>query len=282
VARDLPTDLGVPDHQLVESYFARDDAEQVGSHWDCGSGADGAPRPWDGEGPRGLTADQAERLRHAVAGDIRHAEQHEPGSVPGGWLRWPETVLRSRADWRRTLAAEIRRAVASIAGSVDYTYRRPSRRSHTLTGAGRQVVLPSLHRPVPEVAVVCDTSGSMDADLLARVLAEVDAILASTGLRAAGMATSSVDTEVHARRRVRRASEVDLAGGGGTDMGVGIAAAAAQRPRPELIVVLTDGFTPWPHERPRGIRVVVGLLQTDGGTPDDPPSWAKAVGITAH
>ena len=38
---------------------------------------------------------------------------------------------------------------------------------------------------------------------------------------------------------------IRLEGGGGTDMGAGLDAAAALRPRPDLIIVLTDGFTPW-------------------------------------
>jgi predicted metal-dependent peptidase len=81
-------------------------------------------------------------------------------------------------DWRRALAAELRKAVADTAGAVDYTYRRPSRRA---TAVGN-VVLPALRRPVPEVAVVCDTSGSMSDDLLAASLAEVDGLLRALGL----------------------------------------------------------------------------------------------------
>jgi predicted metal-dependent peptidase len=38
-------------------------------------------------------------------------------------------------------------------------------------------VLPTLFRPLPEVAIVCDTSGSMHDRLLARALAEVEGVL---------------------------------------------------------------------------------------------------------
>lgn len=289
VAADLPADLGAPAHQLAERYFALRPAKQVrdssgSADWDCGSGADGLPRPWDGSGDAagesGLTGDQADRLRHRIAEELRQQAARQPGSVPGGWLRWAETIAPSRTDWRRVLAAEVRRAVAAVAGSVDYTYRRPSRRSHTETSGEPHAVLPSLYRPVPEVAVVCDTSGSMGEDLLSRALAELDGILTRAGLRSAGLAALAVDTEVHDARRIRRAAQVKLAGGGGTDMGAGIAAALARRPRPELIVVLTDGFTPWPDEPPRGVRVVVGLLRTPfEEPPPQPPSWARTVEI---
>jgi predicted metal-dependent peptidase len=73
---------------------------------------------------------------------------------------------------------------------------------------------------------------------------------------------------------------VQLAGGGGTDMGSGIESAAALRPRPSVVIVLTDGYTPWPDQPPPGIRVIVGLL-TEGMRPPGwaPPEWAQTVVI---
>jgi predicted metal-dependent peptidase len=182
-------------------------------------------------------------------------------------------VLPSRVDWRRVLAAEIRHAIAAVAGSVDYSYRRPSRRA----AAAFPAVLPTLHRPVPQVAVVCDTSGSMHDELLARALAEVEGILTRAGLRSAGLRVLAVDTDVHAVSRVSRARDVVLAGGGGTDMGRGLDAAVALRPRPSIVIVLTDGFTPWPADPPRGVRVVIGVLVDIEGLVPDLPAWSRPV-----
>ena len=136
-------------------------------------------------------------------------------------------------------------------------------------------MLPALRRPVPEVAVVCDTSASMTADLLAMVLAEVEGLLRSLGL-ARQVRVLACDTAVAPAQRVSSARQVQLIGGGGTDMGAGIAAAAALRPRPAVTVVLTDGFTPWPRVPPKGMRVVVGLL---GEQAPEAPSWARAVRV---
>jgi Putative metallopeptidase domain len=88
---------------------------------------------------------QGELPRFEVAADI-HARP--PGTVPGGWHRWAESVLPSRTDWRRALAAEVRRGVTYASGAVDYSYRRPARRSHL----NDDIVLPSLMRPVPDIA----------------------------------------------------------------------------------------------------------------------------------
>jgi hypothetical protein len=270
LAPDLPSTLGCEPGGLAESYYEHADAGP--RRWDCGSGADGRRRP--GESGQGIDAQQAELLRLGVAAEIQRAAAQEPGSVAGGWLRWAETILPSRIDWRQVLAAEVRSAVATVAGRVDYSYRRPSRRAHL----SRDVVLPTLHRPVPEVAIVCDTSGSMHDRLLARALAEVEAVLARAGLRQTQVRVLAVDTDVHAARRVSRAAQVELSGGGGSDMGAGIDAAAELRPRPSVVIVLTDGFTPWPARPPAGMRVVVGLLGDGRGPPSSaPPEWARTV-----
>jgi Mg-chelatase subunit ChlD len=72
-------------------------------------------------------------------------------------------------------------------------------------------------------------------------------------------------------------------GGGGTDMGAGITAAARLRPRPSVVVVLTDGMTPWPAEPPKGMQVVVGMIDTGakGSRPWAAPGWARVVAIDA-
>jgi predicted metal-dependent peptidase len=267
-ARDLPVDLGVAPHRLAEEYFAGD--PQGARPWDCGSGADGSSRPGDSDGVSGL---QAQLIRARTAVNVQDAQKSAPGSVPGGLLRWAHGVTEPSVDWRRVLAAELRRACAWASGQVDHSYSRPSRRASVM----HPVVLPRLVRPVPEVAVVADTSGSIDDRMLATVVGEIDGIATRAGLRS-GLPVVVVDAQVYTVRRVTRAAQLDLAGGGGTDVGAGIAAAAALRPRPSVIVVLTDGLTPWPDLPPRGTKVIVGLL---GNHSAAPPRWARVVRIAA-
>ncbi|MGV9387357.1 hypothetical protein ACWDRB_67125 [Nonomuraea sp. NPDC003707] len=74
--------------------------------------------------------------------------------------------------------------------------------------------------------------------------------------------------------------------GSGTDLRPGIAKALRASPRPDVIVVLTDGQTPWPQER-LASRVVVGLFSRTKRSyesdpdyvPDTPPPWARVVDI---
>jgi predicted metal-dependent peptidase len=279
----LPRDFGAADGLLAEQYFAagttdRSDQENpdqenpdqkpAGTWLDCGSGADGQPRP--DQGSPNQPEWQADLVRRQVAQEIvSHGKT--AGKVPAGLLRWAQDVMEPKVNWRSVLKAELRRAVAEVSGAVDYSYRRPSRRA-SVSG---NVVLPALRRPVPQIAIVCDTSASMTDDLLAGALAEVDGLLRALGL-ARQVRVLACDTAVETAQRVSSARQVQLTGGGGTDMVAGIAAAIALRPRPAVTVVLTDGYTPWPALAPKGTRVLVGLLGLEA--PDAPP-WARSVRV---
>lgn len=243
---------------------------------DCGSGAHGVPTSWDlGEGGADgtgvLSPVEAEALRRQTAEAIR-AHQRSRGSVPGGWRRWAEQTLEPVVDWRKALTGAVREAAAWAGGAVDYTYRRPSRRTPALGG---RVVLPSLRRPLPRVAVVVDTSGSMGDDDLAAALAEISGVLREVGIGGNRVAVLACDADVQAVARVTAVDQVELAGGGGTDMRVGIRAALAAAEPPQIVVVLTDGCTPWPDE-PVSCRLIVALI---GPEAPEPPAWAETVRI---
>jgi len=278
-----PSDLGLDDDRLAEEYASAlrvaPPTPPLEPCHDCGSAAHGRDRPWErgggrdaeggaGDGPA-IDGPTADLLRRQVAVDVV-AHGRRAGDVPAGLLRWADALLRPRVDWRRALRSEVRRGIREAAGLVDYSYRRPSRRSGAVPG----VVLPSLRRPVPEVALVCDTSGSISGAALDRVVAEVDGVVRAVGVD--GVRVLSVDAAVHDVRRVRGVGSLRLQGGGGTDMGVGVAAAAALRPRPSVVIVLTDGETPWPAAPPAGVRVVVALL---GDAAPSPPDWARTVRV---
>ena len=243
----------------------------------CGSCATGQQEPWE-EGPPdssspGTSRAEGEMIRREVARQIQEHSRTR-GDVPGHWSRWAEEKLRPRIDWRKELAAAVRHAVADVAGAVDYSYRKPSRRQGQV-GNGK-VVLPALRRPVPSVAVVVDTSGSMDDTMLAQALAEVSGILKGMGQKE-GVHVLSVDAQVHACRKVFRTGQVQLTGGGGTDMGKGLSAVAKLRPVPQVAVVITDFYTPWPELPPKNVKVIGVALGSSNCT--NAPQWIKVVRV---
>lgn len=267
----LPEQVGCERGRLAEEYFHQLRADESPCP-ECGSGAHAVPRDWDllDEAVR-ISPEAAHLLRCQVADEVLQRCGRDPGSVPAGWERWARRLRESKVDWRSVLAAHLRQGIAAVTGSYDYTYQRPSRRARAV----RPGVIPALQRPVPDVAIVCDTSGSMNEELLGQVLAEVDGILRNVGVRRSQVRVLACDAAVHKVERVTSARQVTLVGGGGTDMGAGIAAAAALRPRPNVVVVLTDGYTPWPPEPPPRTSVVVALLAAGCDFP--PPPWAKVV-----
>ncbi len=283
--RDLPghddvglgADLSAEEHYATLSRLPPVDGAGtgvLGPGDGCGSGCDGVPRshelPPDAE--VGLDPVDAREVRRRVAIDYtEHARQR--GDEAGEAWRWARQVLEPRTAWEPLLAKAVRRAVGWAAGRGDYTYSRPSRRASSVAG----VVLPGMRRPVPRVAMVVDTSASVDDALLARALGEVDGVLRALGIAGRDVTVYSCDAAVHTVQRVRRARDTLLAGGGGTDLRVGLAAAAGQRPRPDVVVVLTDGDTPWPPAPPPGSSVVVALLgRSRAGLPPT-PTWATRV-----
>jgi len=272
----LPQSLGWAPGRLAEEYFRADRRRDPLEEPDCGSGADAHPRPWEmiaaGESG-GLPRGEQHLIRSQVASQALSYAREGMGRLPASWRRWAEDVLEPKVDWRRLLAAEVRKGVAAVAGLVDYTYQRPSRRA----GVSPDVILPAMQRPTPEVVVVCDTSASMTQEQLAQVLSEVGALLRGVGVARRRLRVVAVDAAVHTVKRVSKVGQVDLVGGGGTDMSAGLAAVARLRPRPSVVVVLTDGMTPWPAVAPRGFQVVVALVGTGREWPV--PSWARVVHV---
>ncbi|MEU4084980.1 vWA domain-containing protein [Streptomyces aureus] len=268
-----PRRFGLPEGRLFEEYVGQ--LPPTAQAPDCGPGAHGRSVPWELTGPGGparLGDVEAQALRRQTA-DAMRAHQRTRGTLPGGWQRWAEEVLEPTVDWRQALSGAVREAAAWAGGAVDYTYRRPSRRTPALRG----VVLPSLRRPLPRVAVVIDTSGSMGDAELAAALGEVTGVLREVGIRGNRVTVLACDADVHAVSRVTAIEQITLGGGGGTDMRVGIEAALATAERPNIVVVLTDGLTPWPEEHPP-CRVIAALI---GSSAPQPPDWVETVRIPA-
>ncbi|MFC4014926.1 VWA-like domain-containing protein [Nonomuraea purpurea] len=246
-----PDALGLPEGLLAERYADLLDLIDVPDHLvACGR----APFT----GPSVMTALERELLTRAVAAEI-----DARGTAPAGWRRWAETTLRPEVDWRTLLAALVRRGLTQAAGRVDFSYRRPSRRAPSAPG----IVLPALVRPLLRVHVIVDTSGSIADDTLSRALGELNGILRATGNRRVDV--TCCDAAAHPVQRVRDLAQVELVGGGGTDLRPGFEAAA----RADVVIVLTDGDTPWPERRPRPYTMICLF---DGGAA---PEWASSVRI---
>ncbi|WP_420443133.1 DUF2201 family putative metallopeptidase [Candidatus Poriferisodalis sp.] len=243
---------------------------------DCGSAATGITPHWEPPADPHTPSDtQARMLRRRTAQHALDHEQQDPDTVPEALLRWAHEQLDPQIDWRRALAAALRRAAHHRTGDNDYTWTRPPRRPNPHTPHG-EILRPATSRPIPDLAVIVDTSGSMDADDHNTAIAEIDAICARV-TPGHHIDYYAVDTKTRARQRITNTRQLPLHGGGGTDMAAGINTAA--QTRPTAIIVLTDGHTPWPDQPPPGQPTTVAVLIGDDAPTLDIPHWIQTIHI---
>ena len=275
----FPETFDMSDLLPAEHYYRhlRDNAAAVEVPVGCGSGCHAHHVPHELQQADDALSDLDRKLlKRATASQItEHHKTHGIGSVPEGLARWAEQTLRPRVDWRQQLATALRTSTHHKTGAMDYSWQRPSRRQQP-----HDVVLrPAMTRPIPSVTIVVDTSGSMTEDELDRALTEIGAIIA-TVVPGDSVRVLSVDTEVHTDQHIHNANQISLQGCGGTDMAAGIAAAAETSP--DAIVVITDGWTPWPPTRPPGVRLVIAALTDDDCDQHDVPGWIQTIDVSEH
>jgi predicted metal-dependent peptidase len=242
---------------------------------DCG-GCAGNPKDFEEELDKqhGRSDRAIAQTRRAVADAVQKAAAHGKGDVPAGLRRWADTELAPpRIPWRQKLARVVRGACAYKSGAVDLAYDRPSRRQAAVGyGPGRPVI-PAYRAPVPRVAVIVDTSGSMGSAELAEAVSETNGVLKATG---ANVTFVACDTRTNEPRKVRSVNDVKnrLEGGGGTDMTPAFEVLSRERERPDVIICVTDGqlYGSYPDDPPpcRAIWVVVGGYNFE-------PRWGEVV-----
>ncbi|MYN66520.1 MAG: VWA domain-containing protein [Acidobacteria bacterium] len=272
----FPDDLGMSEFMAAEHYYRHllDNGIPVPVHIECGSGCHSHAVPYElGTDSDALSDLDRALLKRAVAAAVAdHQKAHGPGNVPEGLARWAQQTLHPKVDWRQQLAAALRSSVHHKTGMADYTWQRPSRRQQPQD----LVLRPAMTRPVPSIVVVVDTSGSMSQQELDRALTEISAIIA-TVVPGDSVRVLAVDSDVHTDQHIHNAKLIRLAGAGGTNMAAGIEAAAETKP--DAIVVITDGWTPWPPTRPAGARCVIAAL-TDDCRMRDVPDWIQTVDMS--
>jgi len=243
-----------------------------------GSAASGRHAPWETD-EEPISEVEIDQL---IESTLRAAAEYAKtrGGQGANMMRRYEAATKNKPlPWQRILARYIARGRTYGVGRLDYSYSRPHRRQSVVP----DVVLPSLRQPTLDIAVIVDTSGSIDDGELGLALREVQAILKRGGV--AEMRVVFGDTQIRAEARVRTVAEAVKAfrrvrGGGGTDMGYLVREVVDAKPKsrpPQLVVVITDGETPW-GRAPR-TRVPVIAVITPRGRRDNTPAWVKEVVI---
>lgn len=236
-----------------------------------GSGAGGTPSPnepsgqpqpqGDGDatggeqGQDGRSDGELEGMRDQVAKEMQRGKG--AGKLPLGWKVWSEEETKVPVvRWQDVLKSTIRAAIRASAGNVDRTYKKPNRKQGGLGYGAGAPVIPGWHRPVPEVMIAIDTSGSMGG-LMPEIMSEVKCILDEIR---APVSFVSIDAEVQSSGRTAdwRVIAAESKGGGGTDFRplYGHIEKMKKKDRPHILVFATDGCGPAPAEEPDDLRTI--------------------------
>lgn len=301
----MPTTFGFDDGELSEKYYsdlremADDDGDGGGNDDQSGGGSDqdgqsgqeklqeamdngpddqggedgscatGQPNEYELGTPTeknpGNNEARNDLIQMQTAQEIKN-QSKQRGNMPAGWQRWADGIIDPRIPWDKVLKARIRQALAYASGMVDYTYSKPSRRGHP------KIVTPALRRPKLKAGLIVDTSGSMSDRDMALALGAIKGVLKACGED--GIQVISADADVHNVQQVYSASKVSLLGGGGTDMCIPMEhfGDMPKHKRPNVVVVVSDAYTPWPEKSPGNISWVF-LLTNDG----EPPSFGSII-----
>lgn len=240
----------------------------------CGSGADGEERPWElgppSEDEAALDESDWQTLRRDIAKDVQESSAKARGHLSGEMVQELTDILEPpKVNWRQLLASYVRCSATIHRGNEFRTYRMRSRNQDAVS---KRVILPAKATKELNITIIWDTSGSMNT-FREEVGAEVEGIIRQPK---ANVVVMSCDARVHSRQSVRSVSQVDLKGGGGTDMRVGIFEALAEKPAPDIVVVITDGYTPWPEKHAVGDAQIIACIV---GGYDHTPEWLQSVSV---
>ena len=247
----------------------------------CGSCAGGSDNSLDGEeavaDEAGRTERDFDKIMSEVAKDVQeHAKNR--GNVPAFLKRWAESSLEPpKIPWQQKLSHAVRRACNYAAGHVTPRYTEPNRRQNAIGWGHGKPILPTYRRPVPQVAIIVDTSGSMSPSDLGACLRECAGVLEAVS---AEVQFCACDAQVNSFKKVNDAKEVAelLRGGGGTDFRPPLKAVSEAKPKPEVVIFMTDGCGPAPTKAPRGMEVVWLLVghsrQKPWAVADEDPGYS--------
>lgn len=282
---EFPSNYGFPDDLTAEEYYALlppHPQPPSGNGVGCGACGGGAGN----SGPNsaleqeldskyGRSPEEVEMIQEATANAIL---QHEKsvGSIPGKWGEWARGILKAPViRWEPYFHNLVSLCVSRFSfGDADYSIMKPSRRIYAMPAGPFR---PGLVGYEPEVALILDTSGSMDLEAdIKPCLREARGALLKSGVEKAWFLQGDAGVSTPPKRvAVRDFDKVLIQGRGGTDFRVPIAAALELKPKPNIIIYYTDAYGPAPEHKPVGMEFIWCIV----GEGKEPASWGHRVRI---
>lgn len=202
----------------------------------------------DPAGGDAAKAGNATAMRQRVAQAANVARM--AGKMSVGLAAFIDEVLNPKVSWQDLLRDYMTRT-----NKDDESWSRRNRRFG-------QVYLPARYSErMGEIVIIADTSGSIGQDELNQVAAEINAI--AEDVRPECIRVIWADTKVANEQTFEIGEEITFApaGGGGTDMRVPLEHVAQYDP--EIVILITDGYTPWPDGEPAYPLIVCCTTNAD-------------------
>jgi predicted metal-dependent peptidase len=237
---------------------------------DCGSCTGGGPREYEKD-PQ-IQKQQNHRTQAEVQAIIKETAErileHNKlaGNLPGGLVLTAKKIVDRPVPWYQAMPTIIRGSLATKIGNrVDYSNKFKER---------NEIFIRKQREPEPKLVIMCDTSGSMQGKVsnkgttLDYAYSKIHEVSRQMGVRTVVL---SGDTFVQARSSSEKPV---LKGGGGTCMDV-LIEYADKNFHNSVMVLLTDGYTDYPKQKPKN-PLVVGII----GEPEQKgPDYAKTIHI---
>tara|TARA_R110000868_G_scaffold261331_3_gene519419 strand:+ start:158 stop:1276 length:1119 start_codon:yes stop_codon:yes gene_type:complete len=215
---------------------------------DPGKMGDGIPNPQDGDfkEPENMSPSDKAEIERKVRQQIAQAAAmaRMAGKMSAGVERLVKEILDPAVAWQDLLRDYMTR--------ITHDNESWSRRNRRFGN----VYLPARwNQRMGEVVVIGDTSGSISNDELKRVGSEAAAI--ADAVQPERIRFLWADTVVAGEQCFEAHDTItpEPKGGGGTDMRVPLA--HAEQYEPQVVVLVTDGYTPWPEVEPPYPLIVV-------------------------
>lgn len=249
---------------VLQSNFVEKREKNGGSPPPGGSASDGQQRPWESEGEM---AGLEQPIREVISQNVAEQIAKHQGNMPGSLKSQANAMLAPPVvRWQDELAARLRMMVDQVRGHKDYTWTKTKKR----VSGGKKILLPSPISPLPRIALAIDTSGSMGSpDTQGRCLNELNHVIKAYGR---AIKVFAGDTCIQSEKVVTSASQVEWVGNGGTDMKTICEEIAKRKPKFDIIILLTDGCTPWPEPMRQKF---IAVITPDGH--ESAPAWATQI-----
>jgi len=227
------------------------------------------PSPDDDPDAPGLSRSEVQSVLRDTAYRCEHSTEH----IPVAFKSWVSGIINIKVDPWQVINRMITRTANNIREGNKRTYRRKSRRSEA-TG----MMLPTRYGQEPEIAICLDTSGSMNEDdfkLAKGLISKIFKKFKSQNTIDIYMGDTSLQDEFKMTKKIE---DIPVTGGGGTDVGQLLEDAIQERAKqPDIIIAVTDGYTPWPET---ALKVPVLVALTQDVTDYYPvPSWATTLDL---